>query len=88
MFITKNNNYKLHTHIRYNYSIEIMRNKKINKTTLEEYCRIKVDIECVFLFFLNSKIIYTSQTSIVYHIIYKTYKYTTYDLNIKIVIVM
>ena len=29
-----------------------MRNKKI---TLEEYCKIKVDIEYVFFFFLNSK---------------------------------
>ena len=65
MFIIKNNNYKLHTHIRYNYSIKVMRNKKINITILEEYCRIKVDIECAFLFFLNSKTIYTSQTSIV-----------------------
>ena len=25
------------------------------KTTLEEYCRIEVDIECVFLFLLNFK---------------------------------
>ena len=24
-------------------------------TTLEEYCEIKVDIECVFLLLLNSK---------------------------------
>ena len=30
-----------------------MRNKK---TTLEEYYKIKVDIECVVLFLLNSKI--------------------------------
>ena len=30
-----------------------MRNKK---TTLEEYYRIKVDIECVFLYLLNFKI--------------------------------
>ena len=37
----------------YNYSIEGMRNK-IN-TTLEEYYRIKVDIKCVFLFFLILK---------------------------------
>ena len=29
-----------------------MRNKKI---TLEEYCKIKVDIEYVFFFFLNPK---------------------------------
>ena len=31
-----------------------MRNKN-KKTTLEEYYRIKVDIECVILFHLNSK---------------------------------
>jgi len=35
----------LHTHIHYNYSIEVMRKKK--KSTLEEYYRIKVDIKCV-----------------------------------------
>jgi len=29
------------------------------KTTLEKYCRIKVDIECVFIFLLNSKTKYT-----------------------------
>ena len=32
-----------------------MRNKKKKKKTLEEYYRIKVDIECVFFFLLNSK---------------------------------
>ena len=72
-------------HIHYNYSIEIMRNK-IKKTTLKEYYRIKVDIKCVFLFLLNSKTKYTSQTLIINHIIYKAHKFTTFDLNIKIVI--
>ena len=33
----------------------MMRNKIIKKKTLEEYYRIKVDIECVFLTLLNSK---------------------------------
>ena len=47
---------------------------------------MKVDIECVFLFLLNSKTKYISQTPIVNHIIYKTHKYTMFDLNIKIVI--
>ena len=55
-------------HIHYNYSIEVMRKKK----TLEENYKIKVDIECVFLFLLNTKIEYTFQTPIVNHIIYKT----------------
>ena len=45
-FIIKNNSYKFYTHIHYKYSIAMMRNKKIkNKKTLEEYYRIKVDIE-------------------------------------------
>ena len=56
------------------------------KKTLEEYYRIKVDIECIFLFLLNSKKIYISQTLTVNHIIYKTHKFTTFDLYIKIVI--
>ena len=43
-------------------------------------------IECVFLFFLNSKTKYISQTLTNNHIIYKTYKSTMSDLNIKIVI--
>jgi len=57
---------------------------------LEEYCRIKVDIECVFVFvfLLNSKTKYASQTPTVNYIIYKTHKYTTSDLNIKILIVV
>ena len=53
---------------------------------MEEYCRIKVNIERVFLFLLNSKTKYTSQTPTVNHIIYKTHKYTMSNLNIKIVI--
>ena len=59
---------------------------QLKKKTLEEYYEIKVDIKCVFLFFLNSKTKYTSQTPIVNHIIYKTYKSTIFDYNIKIVI--
>ena len=62
-----------------------MRNLK-KKKTLEENYRIKVYIECVFLFFLNSKTKYTFQTLTINHIIYKTHKSTTSDLNIKIVI--
>ena len=50
--------------------------------------RIKVDIKCVFLFLLNSKTKYTPQTSTNNHIIYKTHKFITFDLNIKIVIVI
>ena len=61
-----------------------MRNKK--KTTLEEYCKIKVNIKCVFLFLLNSKTKHTSLTLTVNHIIYKIYKSTTSNFNIKIVI--
>ena len=53
---------------------------------LEEYCRIKVDIECVFLFLFNSKTTCTSQISIINHMLYKTHKLTMADLNIKIVI--
>ena len=55
------------------------------KNTLEEYYKTKVDIECVFLFLLNSKTKYTFQTPIVNHIyiIYKAHKSTTSDLNIK-----
>ena len=60
-----------------------MRNKK---TTLEEYCRIKVNIKCVSLFLLNSKTKYTSQTPTINHILYKIQKSTMFDLNIKIVI--
>ena len=69
-----------------------MKKKKKKKTTttttLEEYCRIKVDIKCVFLFLLNSKTKDTFQTSTINHILYKTHKSTTFDLNIKIVIVV
>ena len=50
------------------------------KKTLEEYYRIKVDIECVFLFLLNSKTKYTSQKPMVNHIIYKTHKSTNFRL--------
>ena len=64
----------------------IIINQLKKKKTLEEYYEIKVDIKCVFLFFLNSKTKYTSQTPIVNHIIYKTYKSTIFDFNIKIVI--
>ena len=56
------------------------------KKTLEIYYRIKVDIECVFLFLLNTKTKYTFQTSIVNYIIYKTHKSTTSNFDIKIVI--
>ena len=63
-----------------------MRKKK--KKTLEKYYRIKVDIECVYLFLLNSKTKYTCQTLIVNHIICKTHKFTTSNLNIKILIVV
>jgi len=75
----KKQHYKLHTHIHYNYSIEVIRKRE---KTLEEYYRIKVDIKCVFLFLLNSKTNYTFQTPTIDHIIYKTYKFTTFDLNI------
>ena len=76
--------------IHYNYSIERMRNIYIYiYTTLEEYYyRIKVEIECVFLFFLNSKTKYTFQTPTINHIIYKIHESTTSDFNIKIVIVV
>ena len=74
----------MHIHIHYNYSIDVMRNKK---TILEKYCRIKVYIKCNFLFLLNSKTKYTSQTLTINHILYKTHKSTTFDLNIRIVIV-
>ena len=53
---------------------------------MAKYYRIKVDRECIFLFLLNSKNKYTSQIPIVNHIIYKTHKSTTSDLNIKIII--
>ena len=60
------------------------------KKTLEKNYRIKVDIECVFLFLLNTKTKYktkyTFQTPIVNHITYKTHKRTTSNFNIKIVI--
>ena len=54
---------------------------------MEKYCRIKVYIKCNFLFLLNSKTKYTSQTLTINHILYKTHKSTTFDLNIRIVIV-
>ena len=73
-------------HIHYNYSIDVMRKKK--KKPLEKNYRIKVDIECVFLFLLNSKTKYISQTPTVNYIIYKTHKFRTFDLNIEIVIVI
>ena len=80
----------MHTHIHYNYSIEVMRNNYIKKKkkTLEKYYRIKVYIECVFLFLLNYKTKYTSQTPTVNNEIYKTHKSTTFDFNIQIVIVI
>ena len=56
------------------------------KKILDEYCRIKINIECVFLFLLNSKTKYILQTPIVNHIIYETHKSITFDLNIKIII--
>ena len=61
-----------------------MRKKK--KKTLYECYKIKVDIKCVILFLLNSKTKYISQTPTINHIIYKTHKFTTSDLDIKIVI--
>ena len=57
-----------------------MRNKKI---TLEEYCKIKVDIEYVFFFFLNPKKKYTFQTPKINYNLYKTHKSTTSDLTSK-----
>ena len=60
--------------------------RKIKKKTLDECYRIKVDIKCVILFLLNSKTKYISQTPTINHIIYKTHKFTTSDLDIKIVI--
>ena len=67
----------MYTQIHYNYSIEVMRKKKLNeekKKLRKTNFRIKIDIECVFFFLLNSKIKYTSQIPIVIHIIYKTHK--------------
>ena len=61
-----------------------MNNKK--KKTLGEYCRIKVDTEYVFLFLLDSKTKYTSQTSTINYILYKTHKFTIIDSNIEIII--
>ena len=58
------------------------------KNTLEKYYRIKVYIECAFLFLLNYKTKYTFQTPTVNNEIYKTHKSTTFDFNIKIVIVI
>ena len=58
----------------------------MRKKKLEEYYRIKFDIECVFFFLFNSKTKYISQTPTVGHIIYKTHKSTKPDLNMKIVI--
>ena len=60
--------------------------KKKKSTTLEKYYRIRVNIECVFLFLLNFKTKYISRTPIINHIIYKTHKPITSDFNIKIVI--
>ena len=60
----------------------------MRKKTLEKNYRIKFDIECVFFFLLNSKTKYTSQTPTVNDIIYKIHKFTTFDLDIKIVIVI
>ena len=64
-----------------------MRGKK-KKKTLEEYCRIKVDTECVSHFLLISKAKYTSQTLTINHNLYKIHKSTTSNLNIKIVIAL
>ena len=47
-----------------------MRNKK---TTLEEYYRIKVDIELSFPFFLILKQKYISQIPTINHNLYKTH---------------
>ena len=58
----------------------------MRKKNFGENYRIKVDIECVFLFLLNSKTKYISQTPTINHIIYKTDKFTTSDFDIKIVI--
>ena len=57
-----------------------MRNKKI---TLEEYCKIKVDIEYVFFLFPKSKTKYTFQTPKINYNLYKTHKSTTSDLTSK-----
>ena len=60
----------------------------MRKKKLEEYYRIKFDIECIFFFLLNSKKKkeYISQTPTVDHIIYKAHKSTKFDLNMKIII--
>ena len=52
----------MYTHIHYNYLIDVMRNKKLEKKkkTCEEYYKINADIEFVFLFLLNYKTKYTS----------------------------
>ena len=63
-----------------------MREKK--KKTLEEYCRIKVDTECVSHFLLISKAKYTSQILTINHNLYKIHKSTTSNLNIKTVIAL
>ena len=70
-----------------------MINKKLKKKkkTLEEYYKMKVDIKFFFLFLHNSKTKYISKTLTLNHIIYecnKTHKSTTFDLHIKLVIVI
>ena len=55
---------------------------------MEEYYKVKVDVEYVFLYLLNSKTKYTSQTPTVNHTIYKIDKTTTPNLNIKIVMLL
>ena len=90
LFIIKSNNYKLQTHIHFNYSIEKKKKEKKTTTTttttititttLEEYFRIKIDIKCAFLFLLNFKTNYISQTPAINHTIYKTHKSIMFDL--------
>ena len=80
-FIIKSKNYKLCTYIYYNYSIEGMSKKK-KKNNLEEYCRIKFDIKCVFFLslFLKQNTYFKYLRSIT-----SFTKSTKFDLNIKIV---
>ena len=78
-FIIKSKNYKLYTYIYYNYSIEGMRKKK----NLEEYCRIKFDIKCVFFLSLFLK---QNAYSKYLRSITSFTKSIKFDLNIKIVI--
>ena len=56
-----NNNYKLHTHNHYNYSVQGMSKKK---KKLEEYCRIKVVTKCLSLKYLMQECMRSCQVAL------------------------